>query len=510
MTTRSTSPVETVRLPGWEGGLNADADPFQLEPSEVPDCINVEFGLRGAVSKRMGYTEYSVSLTDDIRRLEVWRENTVDKWLIGVTAGATTSDFRYSKSGTFSSQVSGWAQPATEEQRHVGIQSYESKVYVTSKLGNPWSFDGTTWTEITDTTLSGAAVEFPKAIDLEAAHERMFAINVSTGGTDYTSRVWYSAVGDAETWDPLDWIDVDPDDGDSLYAIKAFGESIILFKERSCYILSGTDDNTFSLYPLDRGIGTNAPLTVTARESKVIFFDPRTGVWEFDGAGFRPLSDKILVHLLDGVNPAAAYKSSAFIHDSRYYLSVPWGADDEPSRTFVFDLRTESWTQWSYGLNDATERDRVIYGARPNDAAGIYKMFDGYNDDGAAYNAYFDTMWLHPENEAVRQRLRRADFAFSALQDLNMTIKMYRNFDIQPIYTKTVNTSPGGGLWGTIVWGTDDWGLGVDQVYLRETGWPKRWRVMKLRIEQNDIDARWQINRILLHVSSLARVRGEA
>lgn len=505
-----TSPVETIRLPGWDGGLNADADPFQLEPNEVPDCINVDFGLRGAVSKRKGYSEYSVSLTDDIRRLETWREDPSTAWLIGITAGVSTSDIRYSTSGTFSSQVTGWAAPSTDEQYHVGSQSYESKVYFTSKLGNPWSFDGTTWTEITDTTLSGAASEFPKAVDLEAAHERMFAINVSTGGTNYTSRIWYSNVGNAEIWDPLDWIDVDPDDGDALWAIKAFGESLILFKSRACYVLAGTDDNTFNLYPLDRGIGTNAPRAVVARESKVIFFDPRTGVWEFDGAGFRPLSDKILNHLLDGINPDEAHKSSAFIEDSKYYLSVPWGASTEPSRTFVLDLRTESWTQYSYGLADAAERGRIVYGARPNDAAGIYKMFDTYGDDGVAYDAFVDTLWMHPENEAVRQRLRRADFAFSAIMDLNMTVKMFRDFDIDPVFTKTINTSPGGGLWGSIVWGTDNWGLGVDQVYKRETGWPKRWRVMKLRIEQNDLNAQWQINRILLHVSSLDRVRGEA
>ena len=504
-----TSPVETIRLPGWEGGLNADADPFQLEPNETPDCMNVDFGLRGAVSKRKGYSEYSVSLTDDIRRLHTWREDPSTAWLIGITAGASTSDIRYSTSGTFSSQVTGWAQPTTDEQYHVGIESFESKVYVTSKLGNPWSFDGSTWTEITDTTLSGASPEFPKAVDLEAAHERMFAVNVNNGGTNYTSRLHYSAIGDAETWDSLDWIDVDPDDGDALWAVKAFGESLILFKSRACYVLSGTDDNTFSLYPLDRGIGTNAPRAVVARESKVIFFDPRTGVWEFDGAGFRPLSDKILNYLLDGINADESHKSSAFIHDSKYFLSVPWGADTSPSRTFVLDLRTESWTQYSYGLADAAERGRITYGARPNDAAGIYKMFDTYGDNGVAISSYFETAWLHPENEAVKQRLRRADFAFKATADVNMTVKMYRDFDVDAVFTKTVNTSPGGGLWGTMLWG-DNWGLGVDQVYKRETGWPKRWRVMQLRVENNVLDEDWQINRILLHVSALDRVRGEA
>lgn len=51
--------IESIRLPGWTGGLNTEADEFQLEPDESPDCMNVYFGLRGAIIKRPGYLIFS-------------------------------------------------------------------------------------------------------------------------------------------------------------------------------------------------------------------------------------------------------------------------------------------------------------------------------------------------------------------------------------------------------------------------------------------------------------------
>ena len=70
--------IETIRLPGWTGGLNTDADPFQLETDEVSDAMNIVFGLRGAVSKRQGFTRYdSPNRAEKFRRLASWRESVV-------------------------------------------------------------------------------------------------------------------------------------------------------------------------------------------------------------------------------------------------------------------------------------------------------------------------------------------------------------------------------------------------------------------------------------------------
>ena len=499
--------VDTIRLPGFDGGLNTDADEFQLEQNESPDCLNVDFGLRGAVSKRKGFARYDNDVTGILwRNLFRWNKRGGDDYLISV--GPT--NLGQSTGASITTQAHGWGTLTDTDDWYTGIAAYENVVYISSKAGNTWKFDGSTWTELTDKELDGTSPTFPNAAHLETNYERVWAGNCITSGGEFASRVHYSNIGDAETWDALDWIDVDPDDGDIITALKVFGGNLMIFKTRAVYTLSGTDENTFTLFPLDRDIGTSAPLTVQSEGDRLIFFDPLTGVWQFDGAGFDKLDDKINLHLLDGINFSQSHKSAAFIWQGKYYLSVPWGSDTSPSRTFVLDLRNGAWTQYDYGMAAWANRDNTVYATAPRGVGGIYTALTGVDDDGDAISAYMETSWLSPENEAVKQRIRRIDWAFSALGDHDVTVMVKRDFAIDPTWTQTINTDPGGSLFGTAVFGTDKFGLGVDQVFVRTTGWGnRRWRTMQIRIEEASLTGEFQLNRSLIHFSSLDRVRGE-
>lgn len=44
-----------LNLQGFPGGINKEADPYLLEETEVPDALNVDFGVRGEISRRNGY-----------------------------------------------------------------------------------------------------------------------------------------------------------------------------------------------------------------------------------------------------------------------------------------------------------------------------------------------------------------------------------------------------------------------------------------------------------------------
>lgn len=502
-------PVQSVRLPGWVGGLNLDADQFQLEISESPDALNVDFGLRGAVSKRKGYTRYDNPVEANLfRRLAAWNNRGGQHWLIAVR----DAEIIYGSSNAFSNQATGWTIGTDFDDEFIGVAAFENVLYVTTKSGNPWQFDGTTWTEITDITLDGddAGAHFPRAAFLETNYERVWAANLFDNTTEHASRVWYSAIGDATDWSPTDWIDVDPDDGTVITGLKVFGGNLMIFKERAVYTLSGSDENTFNLFPLDSDIGTTAPRSIQSEGDRIIFFDPLTGVWQFDGASFSKLDDKINLHLLDGINFSESHLSSAFIWQGRYFLSVPWGTDTYPSRTFVYDLRNEAWTQYDYGARHWAFRNDEPYAVGVNNANGIMSMFTGLNDNGTAISAYMETAWIETGEAATKSRLRRADFAFSALGNHNITVKMNRDFDQDFTFSKVVNTDPGGAVYGTALYGTDVYGVGVDQVYRTETGWgSRRWRQLQFRFEESALAGEMQLNRLVLHLSSLDRVRGE-
>lgn len=501
--------VKSIRMPGWSGGLNTDADQFQLESDESPDAMNVDFGLRGAVSKRPGYSRYDSPVEANVfRYVRAWNNRGGDHWLLALR----DAEIIYGSAASFSNQNTGWTLGSDFDDEFVGWAAFENILYVTTKSGNAWQFDGTTWTEITDYTLDGddAGDHFPRAAFLETNYERVWAANLFDNATEHASRIWFSEIGDATDWSATDWIDVDPDDGTVITGLKVFGGNLMVFKERAVYSLGGSDVNTFSLFPLDSDIGTTCPKTIQSEGDRIIFFDPLTGVWQFDGSSFTKLDDKINLHLLDGINFSASHRSSAFMWQGRYYLSVPWGSDSYPSRTFVYDLRNNAWTQYDYGARSWAFRNDEPYAVGVRDGDGIYSMFEGDDDNGTAISAYMETAWIETGEAATKSRLRRADFAFSALGNHDITVKMNRDFDQDYTYSKTVNTDPGGALYGTAEYGADQYGIGVDQVYKTETGWgSKRWRQLQFRFEEASLTGQMQLNRLVLHVSSLDRVRGE-
>ena len=50
--------AETLDLKGFPKGLNRESDPYLLEEGEVPDALNVDFGSRGEVTRRDGYSRF--------------------------------------------------------------------------------------------------------------------------------------------------------------------------------------------------------------------------------------------------------------------------------------------------------------------------------------------------------------------------------------------------------------------------------------------------------------------
>lgn len=499
------TPIKTIQLPGFVGGLNTDADPYQLETNESPDCMNVDFLFRGAVAKRAGYASVSTTQTETNRRIYSWQKQGGTEYLITLDEAGDMWDYTSTPA-----EETSWTDPTTDDEEVMAIAALNNLLYMTRLNISPKKWDGTTVTAITPTTFDGTSSRFPEAMHLVSAHSRMFAANVDDGGTRHRSRLHFSNLLDPETWDAVDYIDFDPDDGQEITAIEQFGEEIIVFKNHSVQLLAGKSPESFSRYVVDSQLGTVSPRAVVSMGAQLIFFDRDTGVWGFDGSGFNLLSEKINEYLLDGINYDAARFASAFVHRTSLYLSVPWGANDYPSRTFVWDSRTQAWSQYDYGIYDATLHDGAIYAAGVNDAAGVQQLFTGYNDDGAAVEAYVKTPWLAPEGPEAKSRIRRMDMAFSAAT-ADVTVDMYRDFDTAAAYvSQTFTTDPGGSLWDTFKWDIDTWDGASDQELLLTTGWGQRFRTVQFKFSVDAVDEDFQLNKVTLHVSSLGRVRGEA
>ena len=504
------NPIKTIDLKGFTGGLNRDADPYQLEITESPDALDVDFGLRGAVSKRDGYSRFdSPPVAATFRRIVAWERQGGSIYNIAVTDAGDI----YEDSGAALTDSTKNVGGSSEDQFHIGVASLANKVYLTSiNTGNaPSSFDGTTWASVTATVFDGTASRFPHARHIVTKHDRIFATNVDDAGTRHRSRLHWSNVLLPETWDAADFIDFDPDDGTEIQALAAFGEDLIVFKDRSIQLLAGRSEDSFTRYVVDSGIGTVSPMSVVPMGNLLVFFDRDRGVFGFDGSGFEKLSDKINDYLLDGINYSEAYRAKCFVRRSRLYVSVPWGSDAFNSRTFVWDQRLKAWTEYSFGVADAASNGSAWYGVAPLDDAGVFTLFATKDNDGVAFTPHVRTAWLSPEGPESKSRIRRLDLAFTAIGDIDVDVDMYRDFQGSSAYkSQVINTDPGSSLWDTAVWDVDTWDGGVEQLLSRTTGWGARFRTVQFKFSVNAAGEDFQLNRMTMHVSSLDRVRGEA
>jgi hypothetical protein len=228
-------------LPGWRRGLNKDANATQLTEEESPEASNVDFGVRGSVSKRKGYSAWSedAGLVDSPRAMLSWK-----------TVAGAEHMFYVANDGTL---LGGTAAPLTDsthdlgtwsanEEYRVGMASLNDVLYFTA-IGttNPKSYDGSSWASLTATAFDGTASRFPKAQHLVTHVDRIFAANVkNAAGTRFASRVHWSDALLAETWSATNFIDFDPDDGQQITAMHPFGEALVIFKDHKLQLLTST------------------------------------------------------------------------------------------------------------------------------------------------------------------------------------------------------------------------------------------------------------------------------
>ncbi len=509
-------PVQPFELAGFLGGLNREADPYKLNPSESPDAVNVDFGIRGEAKKRLGYID---QWTDAAVSEHIFNFN-VDE-VVFVRADGS---IRYISGGVSTDSTKSLTDSTNVREYPIAHVSLDSALYLTRHINDsPVKWDGTTWSDMTAWDGTDATSVFPQARDAITAHNRVFVGNVRlSGGTQHTSRFYFSDVIDPEGWQALNYFDVSPDDGQEIQALKLFGDQIFIFKDHSIHVVVGTNELEFDVWPMDDKLGTVSPMSVENVGGQLIFFDASKGVYSFDGGGFTRISDKINTYLLDGINDNALEKVRAFEYRNRYYLSVPWGTDTVPSRTFVYDPRVIDpadvgdleevgvWMEYDYGIADFTWTPAWgPLGVGVANSQDVKSLFNGFTDDGANIAANVKTAWLSPASPSYKHRARRMDVTLSALGNYDVTLKMYEDFSPSASVIKTMNTLGAGDVYGTALYGTGTYGTASDQIISRTSGWSGRWRSAQFEFVENTTGT-FQINRMIMLYSANYRSRGEA
>lgn len=488
--------LQRFPISDFAGGLNTSSSPFELEPNEAQDLLNVTLSPRGALSQRAGKTQFDTAGFPGTKRVEHsrnWYPNDGNRYLICSIDGDIYS---CDTGGVLTSRFDG---TAGKVWCFEAMQDSAGADYL-------WAMNGTDTPKkfTTGFVASDWADSPPNGTMIRVWRNRMIVSGVAAN----PQRLFYSNTGDPES--PAasfgdNWIDIrtSDDDLDPITWLEILGDTLLVFKKRSVYAIY--DPVSFSF----RRIGS--PGCEDRFQSAVVggnaYFFARDGVYATQGINVSYESDAINNWFPDHLNFAHLSKARmAASRDRRLYLAVPTEASyNDRLLELLPDLRARIRpqgrpviTSGPWVIHDlpvasmATFRPvnvDVLIGADAN-ASKLHTLFEGTDDDGVAISSFWLTSWKSIVSEEPFERLRRVNL----MQSGRVRVDIYSDLDILVSkWSATKETvEDADTLWDGGLWDGGTWDPRYSTQLLRHRP-ERRGRYHAVKFSNNELDKSFAI-----------------
>lgn len=404
---------------GFVGGLNSLASPYELEPDESRECLNVVSTQRGSIKKRYGSTAFSGASTPNVELTSIFPVTTAAGTFL-VAAGSTKL-YSVGTGGVVTEIGSGFTSGARWSvcQAPKGTKKTAGPVYLVNGKDKPQFWSGAAaGTAVALWEGESAEVESKKSYENVTTKEHVpngkfmvFAGNRvwMAGMSDDTSAVRFSediSVGEGgEQNDPTWWpsnnvVRFDTSDGNPITGLGVVGPYVLVFKESKIWAIHNMD--TGENRKIADRIGCVANRSIVETQMGTFFLTADQGVYLTDGSKLQEMSYKVRPTIL-AVNPAQRENAAGAYLNNHYYLSYASGSSSVPNRTLDYDAQLKSWwphdlagNQWA--VWEPTTGETVLYTIPPKAKAGVVKAFDPttYQDSGVNYvgNETLGAFWL--------------------------------------------------------------------------------------------------------------------
>lgn len=311
--------------------------------------------------------------------------------------------------------------------------------------------------------------------------------------------VWYSNLTEPYTFGSTNFRRFGDNTSDIVRCIEVDGENLVIFGDSSIMIIYMPDssDTNWINIRVKSDYGCKSPFGIVKYKGGLLFpaiqankfvgfahlvgdvISPSATLLTVANAGSELLSDKIEPEVLASATSLVT-SISAYVYQNVAYFSYGAStASTELDRILYFDFSISdasrktpyAWAPWT-GLYAAQMCDYSgsLYYIDSRAVGAVRKMNTGlYADDGAAINSYFWTKEFGgPEGTFNYHK----DFRYANLL-VDLAGTYFMNFtarvdsDTGSGATQTINLDPGGSLWGSMFWGTDEWGGGSSQAEFR-------------------------------------------
>lgn len=286
---------------------------------------------------------------------------------------------------------------------------------------------------------------------LELHSNRMFMAGFSRD----PSTIWFSELADAEAIDPVNSIEVRTNDGDKITGLRAYQNSLMIFKNRSFHQLSGDSPDNFDLREMSINYGCVNNFSSCTWQQRLWFLDKK-GIMEYNGASFDIVSNKI-ESIFSSMNLAAVATEAFMIHvknRNEVWTAIPINGSSTNNCLVVYDYLVGAWAIWdgfspSYLaiIKQGLTKEAPFFG----DNSGRVGLFQSgiYSDLGATtaqgISCTVKSRYEHPEGNSVEKQFRRtfinADALAAGTTVFGVTLNLYKNYSASLVQSFWVTQS---------------------------------------------------------------------
>lgn len=321
----------------FQGGLNIARPARLIEDNELASCVNFDIGDKGELFLRPGVRAFAgpagVAGSGEI--------------LISAKISNVLNELYYQL------QVGAVFKVYSGSDIHVPAWTERISYAAGDKAGDAVQFNDKVWIPGVGPTAVGKSVTLathtvadvtamPKGTKSFMYKDRMFLFN--TG--DY--KIYYSAPTDPSNWPALNYFTINPGDGEPIISAVVSGESIIIFKQNSSWILYyDTDPGLGTLRKLNTDVGVTSEKAATVFKNDVFTIGNR-GIYRLTNNFFDDISKNLdIFKLRSGVTTDLSKDYICALGDRLLVRLTTAGG----YRYFVFFLETLSWSEYTFPTN---------------------------------------------------------------------------------------------------------------------------------------------------------------
>lgn len=465
--------LKTAIYSDFSGGLNDTSHESQLKANEASLLRNWDITYKGQLQRRDGLTTSGTFTGTNLYGLAAYLRSSGGKDLLAVA----DDTLKYKNGASWDSLDDGFT--SGKDFAFATVHANERE-YMCNEDNQIHYWDRGSVTLNSCLTDLGAAIPHGNSLIWHKNH--MFTANNATlSGSTYTNRIYWSAMGDPDTWDTTNDFN-DLPGGGRVMSLADWGDSLVIFKERAIMYLSGWGDADWRLTAtnsmienIDESVGTLSPKGNTRVGDEIWFIDDEAQIrrlYKTDYDAFRRdiISSKIQTTIAS-VNKAQLDKALAWTYNDKVFFAVPTGSSTYNDLVLVFDLiaskRTgeEAWTTytgWSPDfavtyptsatqidlyLADATNEEVFLHSGDDDDGTSIDARWDGRSDDYESPDVYkrYKFGYITGTGGVGNVEIYSAvdDLAFSDLGDLSLattggTLGPTGTFELGPTGTTAI------------------------------------------------------------------------